>query len=161
MDEEVGSIVRGVGFLVRGVPYETGAVDQLVFERLCELTKDPWHFQVAAGVHHCNLCRFTGNSVASYQGIAGKPNAIRTPGLRVSATSSSGSVLIPGDGHLFSFLTSITHYIDSHGFCPPAEFCEAVLNCPPMRSMSYFKALLKNGGRRLGITARGGPSGET
>jgi hypothetical protein len=69
----------------------------------------------------------------------------------VSATSSTVDLWVPGNGFLWCCPTSITHYVDVHGFCPPSDFCEAVLRCPPMRSMDYMKALLANGGRELGF----------
>jgi hypothetical protein len=31
--------------------------------------------------------------------------------------------------------------MDSHGYAPPEEFIEAVLDCPPMRSAEYMEAL--------------------
>ena len=37
----------------------------------------------------------------------------------------------------------LPHYIDAHEFQPPPEFQRAVMSCPPMRSMEYFKAILK------------------
>jgi hypothetical protein len=43
----------------------------------------------------------------------------------------------------------IAHYIDGHGYVPPEEFQEAVLRCPPMKSMEYLKILRKHGLNRL------------
>lgn len=37
---------------------------------------------------------------------------------------------------------SIAHYIDAHGYGPPAEFQKAVMECPEMRSLAYMQALL-------------------
>ena len=37
----------------------------------------------------------------------------------------------------------IAHYVDAHGFCPPATFQEAVLRCPEMRSRAFLEALLE------------------
>jgi hypothetical protein len=39
----------------------------------------------------------------------------------------------------------IAHYILAHNYAPPAEFCDAVLRCPPMSSPEYFEAIVKNG----------------
>jgi hypothetical protein len=39
----------------------------------------------------------------------------------------------------------ILHYIDQHGYSPPAEFQQAVLDCPTMRSVAYLQAILKLG----------------
>jgi hypothetical protein len=38
--------------------------------------------------------------------------------------------------------SSIAHYIDAHGYCPPAVFQEAAMKCPQMRSADYMRALL-------------------
>jgi hypothetical protein len=66
-------------------------VDAAVFEKLCELSQDPWTFQPQAGVHWCDLCRFTGNSMASDQNPRGLS-------YRVSAASSCGPMVVPGRG---------------------------------------------------------------
>jgi hypothetical protein len=137
--------VRSVGFLRRGEPFAVGDVDAEVFRRLCELTQNPFQPWVCGGVRRCDLCRFTGNSIGTF-----KRNPKDMP-LQVSATSSTVDLWIPGEGLLYKCPTSVTHYIDAHGFCPPPEFCAAVLSCPPMRSVAYFKAILANGGREIGF----------
>jgi hypothetical protein len=141
--------VRRVGFLRRGESFDAGDVDENVFERLCELTQNPWQPWACAGIHHCDLCRFTGNSVGTY--YKRRPGGIVGPGYPVSAASSTVDLWVPGDGFLWVCPTNVTHYIDAHSFCPPSEFCEAVLRCPPLRSMDYLKAVLANGGRKLGF----------
>jgi hypothetical protein len=35
-------LIRRVGFLRRGQPFDAGDVEERVFERLCELTQNPW-----------------------------------------------------------------------------------------------------------------------
>lgn len=149
-DQSPSKNVRRIGFLRRGIQFETGEVAEAVFERLCELTQNPFQPWVAAGVHICDLCRFIGNGVGTYY-PKDSTGRTRTPGYRVSAASSDVDLWIPGDGLLFCCPTSITHYIDAHGFLPPDDFCQAVLRCPPMRSMQYLKAILNNGGRELGF----------
>lgn len=142
---------RAIGFLRRGEPFASGNVDPQVFERLCELTQEPKQPWACGGVHFCDLCRFTGNSVGHLQRVFGKPGEFRNPGYRVSAVSSSVDLWIPGNGFLYHCPTSITHYIDCHGFSPPDDFCDAVLKCPPTRSIAYYKLILANGGRELGF----------
>lgn len=144
-------IVRRVGFLRRGEPFDTGEVEEAVFERLCELTQNPWQPWGCCGVHHCDLCRFTGNSIGTYMRTVN--NVPRQPGYRISAASSTVDLWIPGDGFLYVCPTNITHYIDAHRYCPPPDFCEAALRCPKMRSMEYLKAILVNGGRQIGFGA--------
>lgn len=109
--------LRAVGWLERGRPFPTGAVDAAVYERLVELARDPWQPAIAMGFHRCDLCL--------YDGASGRRN-----------------LYVPGDGVLFVCPELIAHYMNAHGYRPPDEFCAAVLACPPMRSMPYFKAVL-------------------
>jgi hypothetical protein len=117
--------LRAVGWLEREHPYPAGEVDRRVYERLVEFSTCPWRPTVAAGVHPCGLCLYRGEA-------HGKNN-----------------LFIPGDGVVFVCPELITHYMNAHGYAPPAEFCRAVPACPPMRSMGYLKSLLANGGRPL------------
>ena len=75
--EECATSLRSVGWLERGRPFATGAVNSEVFVRLVEMVKDPWQPVFFAGVHFCDLCLYEGNS-------AGVKN-----------------VFIPGDGVVF------------------------------------------------------------
>ncbi len=116
--------LRAVGWLERGRPFKTGAVDPSVYRRLCELRRNPWQPVVSPGLHECDLCQYEG------------------------ATGSS-NIFVPGSGILYVCPELVTHYMNVHGYAPPDEFCRAVLACPPMRSISYLKAILANGGRLL------------
>src|SRR4051794_30240028 len=80
-------LIRGVGFLRRGVPYDTGDVKEAVFAKLCELTQNPWQPWACGGVHYCELCRFTGNSVSTYYRKSAS-GMVQQPGFPVSAASS-------------------------------------------------------------------------
>lgn len=121
---EFAPSLRAVGWLQRGYVFPTGAVDRRVYEILIDLSNNPWApaLPVAAGVYKCDLCL--------YAGAAGNRH-----------------LFIPGPGFLYVCPELVTHYMNAHGYRPPAAFCEAVLTCPPMRSMSYLKAVLANGGR--------------
>lgn len=131
-----------------GDPFVTGDVDENVFERLCELTQNPPQFIWPAhgGITRCNRCRFTGGSDTTYH----RPGsaAASHPSYTVYARAQ-GVLWVPGEGFLWLCDRTITHAIDAHGYRPPPEFCAAVLQCPPMRSMEYLKAILANGGREL------------
>jgi hypothetical protein len=54
------------------------------------------------------------------------------------------NLFVPGDGFLYAAPSLIAHYILSHNYAPPAEFCDAVLRCPPMSSPEYFEAVAEN-----------------
>ena len=49
------------------------------------------------------------------------------------------NLFLPGDGLLYVMPALAAHYILAHGYAPPAEFCAAVLCCPPMRLLAYFE----------------------
>jgi hypothetical protein len=126
-----------VGWLEPGHPFSTGDVAEEVFDRLCVLLRDPWNVIASSGGHTCGFCRFTGGvGTASYRGS----------GVRGYSTQV---VFVPGEGVVYVAPESITHCIDAHGYCPPEEFCHAVLACPAMGSMAYRRAILNNGGREL------------
>src|ERR1041384_4201724 len=116
---------RAVGWLESGKEFEVGNVDRGVYDKLVELAREPWQTVACAGVHSCDLCR--------YEPISHGVN----------------NIFIPGKGLLYVCPELIVHYMNAHGYAPPAEFCDAVLLCPPMRSMEYLKAVLDNGGRAL------------
>src|SRR5438046_1548514 len=115
---DVGPRLRAVGWLSAAHSFTTGDVDTDFFRRLCDFTQNPWAPWVSCGHHRCEFCRFTGGGSANY-------NEHIVPGW------SSRELFIPGDGFLYVSPVSITHYIDAHGYCPPAEFRQAVMNCPP------------------------------
>ena len=62
------NLVRRIGFLRRGEPFDTGDVDEIFFEKLCQLAQRPWQPWAYAGVHFCDLCRFVGNGAGTYFG---------------------------------------------------------------------------------------------
>jgi len=130
--------------LIRSVgdPFVTGDVTEDLFERLCELTQAPPQFNWPAhgGITRCDRCRFTGGRDTTYQ-RAGSSYTVHA--------TTQGVLWIPGDGFLWLCPRTITHAIDAHAYCPPPEFCQAALRCPPIRSMEYLKAILANGGREL------------
>jgi hypothetical protein len=122
--EEAGRVLRSVGWLEAGRPFQTGPTQRAVYDKLCALGKEPWDPVVFAGPHFCDLCQ--------YGGPAGVAN-----------------VFIPGNGFLYVCPVLITHYMNAHHYRPPEAFCEDVRQCPTMRSMDYLRAVLGNGGRQL------------
>ena len=137
LDHEQGKI-KAIGWLASDKPFLSGEVPEKFFERLCRLLQNSWSPGPAtAGCHRCELCRFTGGPETSYY-----------KGMQFSGWSSS-FLYVPGLDCLYLSPVSVAHYIDAHNYCPPEEFIQAVLNCPPMRSVAYLKAVLDNGGRGL------------
>lgn len=116
-DSDGMSCLRAIGWLEQGRSFHTGAVDPAVYARLVELLRNPWEPAITMGFHRCDLCLYDGES--------GKRN-----------------LYVPAGGFVFVAPELVAHYMNSHGYRPPDEFCAAVLACPPMRSMAYLKALM-------------------
>jgi hypothetical protein len=119
--EANAAFLRAVGWLQRGKPFAIGPVDAEILGRLIGFAKDPAQSGMFCGSHRCDLC----------------------PEPRGAA--SHKNMFIPTENVLFVCPEGIIHYIESHAYQPPVEFCEAVLSCPPMRSERYMEAVLANG----------------
>jgi hypothetical protein len=135
---EFAESLRAVGWLSRNKSFTKGEVSEVFFKRLCELLQNPWNPFYFLGVHECEFCRFT-------QGFGGDSQFWDYKVARIS----NKNLFVPAEGFIYVAPESITHYIDAHEYCPPEDFCRAVLDCPEMRSREYLIALLKNGGRGL------------
>lgn len=125
--------VQSVGWLGKNLPFPTGDVDRDFFWRLFELLQDPWQPALSMGFHDCGLCQFTGG-----------PKSIRFKDSQITVGNSK--LYVPSGDYLFVAPSLIVHYIDSHGYCPPDVFQEAVLECPKMRSMDYLRAIRRHDG---------------
>ena len=64
-------------------------------------------------------------------------------------------LFIPGRGFLYVAPELVVHYMNAHGYAPPAEFCDAVMACPDVDTPAYRKALLANGGKALIAALKG------
>lgn len=124
--------LTAIGWLDSARPFNQGPVIADFFRKLTELLVNPWQPAIAMGRHACGFCRFSGG-----------PTVFRLDNFEVQFGASN--VFIPADGFLYAAPSLILHYIDSHGYSPPEDFQRAVLACPPMRSIEYLKAILKNG----------------
>jgi hypothetical protein len=113
-----------IGWLERHSEFMRGSSSPEFFRKLCELCANPWEPVASAGHHQCSLCQF-------------EPPAF------------GGNVFIPHQGYIYVAPVGVVHYIAAHWYLPPQAFIQAVLACPPMRSLEYHKALLANGGRNL------------
>lgn len=127
-----------VGWLDPAEPFNQGRVSVNFFSKLSELLANPWQPVIAMGRHECDFCRFSGG-----------PAVFRLDNFEVQLGASN--VFIPANGFLYAAPSLILHYIDSHGYSPPEDFQRAVLACPPMRSIEYMKAILRNGPKSFSI----------
>lgn len=119
--------LRAIGWLERGREFPTGSVPPEVYDRLAELLQDPMQLAICCGFHACDLCQYEAEA------------------------HGTKNLLVPGRGCVYVCPELILHYMNAHGYAPPDEFCTAVVNCPPIRSMRYKMALLKNGLRLKGL----------
>ena len=128
--------LRAVGWLERGWAYSKGEVTEPFFEALLNLLVRPWEPVAAAGPHACSQCRF-----------AGGPAQLTFGGTTI--TMGVSNVYVPGNAVIYVAPSLVAHYVDAHEYQPPKEFMEAVLQCPPMRSMEYLRAIKSIGGSAL------------
>lgn len=138
--EEDAVAIRAIGWLgTFDAATARPPVDVPFFSKLIELLADPWAPRAAAGRHRCAMCRFTGG-----------PSGVEFEGTRVSV--GSGVLVVPGDGAVYYITpTLVAHYVDAHDYNPPAEFRDAVMNCPPMRSIAYLRAVARARHALLGL----------
>jgi hypothetical protein len=125
---EGGGPMLAVGWVDRRHPVTRGTVDPAFVARLVELLVDPWQPSQTLGWHDCTFCRLTRG-----------PTTFEYGGAKVAVGISN--LFVPGRRYLYIAPSLILHFMDSHGYAPPAEFIEAVLDCPPMRSAEYTQAL--------------------
>jgi hypothetical protein len=116
--------LTAIAWIERDSIFDKGPVEEPFFRKLCELVSNPWQPVKCMGFHSCELCQFDGPWCAN-------------------------NIFIPYQGKIFVAPVAIIHYISTHWYQPPSIFIEAVMACPPMKSMEYQKALLNNGGRGL------------
>ena len=113
-----------VGWLGPDSYFPRGPIPREAFEKLEVLCRNAWQPFALAGGHQCELCQF-------------------------EARILTHMLFVPGQACIYVAPRGITHYIAAHWYQPPDVFIKAVLDCPPMRSMDYKKAILANGGRGL------------
>jgi hypothetical protein len=130
--EPLATSLRAVGWLERGRKFSTGPADATVYAKLLELRENPWQPGVPMGPHECDLCAYRAEAIGT------------------------ANLFIPGNGLVYVCPDLIVHYMNAHHYSPPAEFCEAVLACPPMRSMEYLKRLLKEARPLISLSKDGG-----
>jgi hypothetical protein len=116
--------LTAVGWLTRDSAFETGSVPEPFFRKISELCTMPWQPIVTAGFHLCELCQFDGPHFGD-------------------------NLFVPYSGRIYVAPVGIVHYVAAHWYRPPQIFIDAVLACPPIKSMAYKEALLENGGRNL------------
>jgi hypothetical protein len=111
-----GEHVRAIGWLNPDHPYTRGEVDAAFLERLkrfvaqCGASGKALCFGSYGGWHCCEFCR------------------------QVKGSNNFG---VPAGETLYIAPEMVGHYIEAHGYCPPAEFVAAVMRSPLPQSEEY------------------------
>lgn len=126
-----------VGWLDRAHDFPRGEVPRPFFEKLIALCCDPSEPFAAMGFHACDLHQFTAG-----------PRAITFAGKTVDALFRS-NLFIPDGVRIFYAPSAIVHYVDAFFYRPPEDFIDAVMKCPPARSIEFKKLFLASGGSAL------------
>ena len=121
-------LTTAIGWLEHPHPYAMGPTPSTVLTTLEHMLSDPWPGTTEFGRHTCSLC------------------LIQCPGL---AATNTGELFLPGDGTVYASPRLIDHYVVQHGYQLPAQLCDAILVCPPLRSKAYFTALTRSGGAQF------------
>lgn len=115
-----------IGWLDGTHPFPQGNVPSLFVERLWAFCKKPVHGML--GTHECELCP----PIAIGQII--EPDRFGDERLYLG----SAELRVFGkENKVYAAPNLIYHYVTRHGYCPPDEFIQAVLECPPPDTPTY------------------------
>jgi hypothetical protein len=106
-----------VGWLDGIHPFPKGEVEPSLIEKMKRLTKRP--VELYRGKHICELCRGAPDMF-----VEKKINPAW--GKWADQRWSNGEIRVTGEGGIFAAPVLIVHYIEEHGYLPPAQFLEAV-----------------------------------
>jgi hypothetical protein len=104
-----GPLVRAIGWLSMAQPFARGDSPPAFVEKLRELcarwadSTQAMEWPVAGGPHRCEFC---------------------------GTFMAAGNLGVPTDDVLYVVPEMVLHYVEAHGYGPPAGFAEAVMACP-------------------------------
>jgi len=125
-------VLVSVGWLDAEHAYKRGPVTTEVYRALVSHLVEPWQPATFAGRAMCAMCRFSGG-----------PGTITFE--RTKIVLASNNLFIPSKGRVFVSPSLVAHFVDAHEYCPPEEFQQAIVDCPPMGSAAYLRALRECG----------------
>lgn len=119
--------LTAVGWLEEGFEYSKGIVSEEFLRKLVELLvgapRMMSYFRL--GSHACSICP---DGVVSNGEVLGKKVRLGAYELFVPAS----------ERRVYVAPSTIAHYITEHGYSPPQEFQDAVLECPKIKSLKYY-----------------------
>lgn len=110
-----------IGWLGRDHPYPHGAVRSVLVQKLKRLCAHP--VEMYRGVHVCELC-IPPEEIGKSPGDLMERHRIWWEWAKHRA--SNGEIRVSTAALTYAAPLMITHYIEEHGYCPPAEFLAAV-----------------------------------
>ncbi len=118
-----------IGWLDCEYPYNKGGTVTAAFvAALDKMFPSAWQPSVFCGPHQCNLCE------TSTKPVYGVYN-----------------LFVPTKDTAYVAPFLIKHYIDVHGYVPPAEFQTGVIECAELTIGAYMRALIRHRVDRLAI----------
>ena len=123
-----------VGWLSQRQTFSTGLVAPEVFAKIARLAENALRIFVFRGFHTCELC-----------GPHVDQHLVDMHGNRVQS-SSHLNIFVPYKDKILVAPQCLPHYIASHSYRPPHEFCEAVLRCPDPQGAALADLLRGVGG---------------
>lgn len=110
---ESNRIALNVGWLGKAASFTRGSIDSDIRNQLVRLARHP--VNMMRGLHYCELCS-----------VESPIRVVVSTELNKPAYLGNGELWVSTRDATFAAPTLIVHYIDSHSYLPPAEFCEAV-----------------------------------
>jgi hypothetical protein len=161
------SKLKAVGWLAKNNPYKRGKVDPTDFQLLLALLATPWAPACLPHRMECPFCPIINPDHGKKKqpwwvmrkGVTDGLELVqaRTPETlaivetqRLSRSGAhrffqSSSLFVPANGFIFVAHPMIAHFVDAHGYNPPAEFWKAVRNSPGVPSILYRQAMIDCG----------------
>lgn len=118
-----GYFTLSVGWLSAKQPYTQGEVPELFVERLWIFCCNPFFYTL--GYHNCPFC--PGSSFGVLVQHGSEERRLGSAEIRV----------LGGCNIIYAAPDMIYHYVIRHHYQPPAEFIQAVLDCPLPGSPEY------------------------
>lgn len=124
-----GPNVRAVGWLSAEHEFTRGAIDRESLAVLREHVATAYEIMISMGVHRCEFC---------------------------DRERGSKNLMIPTESVVYIAPGMITHYIEVHGYQPPAEFLTALMKCPRQNSPEYLRLMSNIQSSPISFTFGGG-----
>lgn len=114
-----------VGWLDDKHPFRKGSVEQRLVEKMKLLAAKP--VELYRGFHVCELCSEPPDVVMTFVPNRWKVIDPNCSWMRwVESRQSNGEIRVSSGGVVFAAPVLIVHYIEEHGYMPPAQFLKAV-----------------------------------